>query len=71
MPRKCWYCDHFVPTLVSTNQGQCRKYAPIGFDSNILSDMADQTQIFAQIYDGLIEWCGDFKPASGEVPEPS
>jgi hypothetical protein len=76
-PRKCWWCDHFFHTITGTNQGQCRRFAPSGFDTNINSATSTQTTTFGSdiaypaIYEATVEWCGDFKPKSGDVPEPS
>jgi hypothetical protein len=75
--RKCWYCDHFFHTVPGTNQGQCRRFAPAGFDTNINSATVDRSNVynvdtaFPLIYDATGEWCGDYKPKVGEVPDPS
>jgi hypothetical protein len=71
-PKKCWYCEHFLATLPGTNQGECRRHAPSGLDSQMINDFnGDETKIFARIYNGTTEWCGEFQPAVGEVPDPS
>jgi hypothetical protein len=76
-PRQCWYCDHFFHTIPGTNQGQCRRFAPSGVDTNFESATVDTTDAFGGdiafpfIYEATEEWCGDFKVKPGTVPDPS
>lgn len=68
--KKCWYCIFFVPNLIGTNRGECRRYAPTGIDQHVIGRNGDQTLVFAQIADGVIESCGDYSPNPGTVPDP-
>ena len=72
-PKRCWYCEHFFAHAAgSNNTGECRRHAPVGLDSQMINDFnGDETKIFAQIYDGTTEWCGEFQTAIGDVPDPS
>lgn len=71
-PKNCWYCDFFVSTLIGTNQGQCRRYAPAGLDTNVIDLYGDrQIAPFPEVYDATIEWCGDFKSATDTRPDPN
>lgn len=70
-PKMCWYCDFFFSTLIGTNQGQCRKHAPKGLDTNMFVVDGDRTQPFPEIYDAATEWCGDFKQATVDPGDPN
>jgi len=70
-PKQCWYCAHFFSSGIA-NQGECRRHAPVGLDSNMINTFnGDNTKIFAQVYDATGEWCGEFQPSPVAVPVPS
>jgi hypothetical protein len=63
----CWNCDYFQPSQVAVNRsGWCRRYAPTGADEKSVVDREYYDE-FPGIKDGLLEWCGDFKPTAGTV----
>ena len=69
MEVQCWNCD-FFNTLNegNDNSGQCRRHAPRGIDSKSIPDNETSDAVFPEISDGTTEFCGEFKPNTGDIP---
>ena len=71
MSRRCWYCDFFEASNPGVdNKGRCHFGPPTGIDVKSIVFGAPAENIFAPIFDGTIERCGDFKPTTLTVPDP-
>lgn len=70
MQTRCWYCDFFG--LSSGTAGHCRRHAPSSIDFQSIPGNATIAgdRVFPFIEDARIDWCGEFKPARGTVPDP-
>jgi hypothetical protein len=71
--RRCWDCDFFIQADEETNHGKCVRHAPTKASElrgDSVTTYIDGLEMFANITDGTLVSCGEFKRATITIPEP-
>jgi hypothetical protein len=71
--RRCWDCDYFVQATEEDNTGKCVRHAPDKADElrgETIATTIPGLEMFANITDGTVDSCGEFKRATITIPAP-
>jgi hypothetical protein len=71
--RRCWDCDFFIQANEEDNTGKCVRHAPTKaaeLRGETVSTYIDGLEMFANISNGTVTSCGEFKRATITIPAP-